>query len=85
MSRGQPGDTRKFRALKKTDYYASKAAAEQKTVTSWPKCLTCGQDITGQNFNGYCLHCHNETTTSTGGNYWMWDVSHWDHDGIWSD
>ena len=57
---GQKGDTRRFRKLKSTDYYAAKAACEAKEVTRWPKCKTCGQDITGLNFSGYCLHCHNE-------------------------
>lgn len=61
MSGGQEGDTRRFRKLKSTDYYEAKAAVEQKLVTRWPKCATCGQDITGQNYGGYCFHCHNES------------------------
>ena len=61
MSSGQEGDSRKFRRLKRTDYYEAKVAAEQKEVTRWVKCATCGQDITGQNYNGYCFRCYNET------------------------
>ena len=57
MSVGQEGDTRQFKRLKRTDYYEAKAAAEQKQVKRFPRCKTCKQEITGQNFNGYCMRC----------------------------
>ncbi len=58
MSIGQEGDTRQYRRLKRTDYYASKSAFDQKQIKKYPKCKGCGQDITGHNWSGYCLRCH---------------------------
>lgn len=57
MSIGQEGDTRQYKRLKRADYYEAKAAADAKTVTKWAKCHTCGQEITGTNYNGYCMRC----------------------------
>jgi len=57
---GQEGDKRKFRRLKKSDYYEAKAAAEAEEVTRWVKCKCCGDDITGKDFGGYCFRCSNE-------------------------
>lgn len=56
---GQEGDTRQFRRLRSTDYYASKAAFQQKEAKP-AKCKVCKQEIIGQNFNGYCMRCHDE-------------------------
>jgi len=62
MSVGQEGDTRKFKPLRSTDFYNLKAAveAEKRQPHSFPKCQTCGQAITGKNFDGYCFKCNNE-------------------------
>jgi hypothetical protein len=57
MSNGQEGDTRQFKHLKRSDYYELKRGDEVKPIDKWPKCKTCGQEITGVNFNGYCLRC----------------------------
>jgi hypothetical protein len=59
---GQEGDTRKFKRLRSTDYYEAKAAvqAEKRQPHSLPLCKNCGQSLTGQNFNGYCLLCKDE-------------------------
>ena len=66
MNVGQDGDTRRFRPLRKRDYYEAKAAADADVVTRWPKCHTCGQDITGAVYGRppdevYCFRCWNET------------------------
>lgn len=61
MRIGQEGDDRKFRRLKKTDYYEAKAAAEA-DVAKVQHCKTCGREIgeTRKNWNGYCLQCSQE-------------------------
>lgn len=61
MRIGQEGDTRKFRRLKKTDYYEAKAAVDAGEVTRWPTCECCGSSIIGQVYDGkYCFRCKNE-------------------------
>jgi hypothetical protein len=59
---GEEGDARKFRHLRSTDYYEAKAAVQamKHEPRSLPLCKGCGQPITGQNFNGYCLRCKDE-------------------------
>ena len=61
MSVGQEGDDRKYRRLKKSDYYEAKAAAEAQ-VAEVQHCLVCGREIgeTRKNWNGYCFECFNE-------------------------
>ena len=65
MSIGQEGDVRPYRKLRHTDYYASKAAVkaakrDARANPVYPKCITCGAPITGQNYNGRDFRCHNE-------------------------
>jgi Zn finger protein HypA/HybF involved in hydrogenase expression len=59
---GQEWDTRKYRHLRNTDFYELKVAvqAEKRQPTNFAKCKGCGQPITGQDFDGYCLRCHDE-------------------------
>ena len=54
---GQEGDTRQFKRLRKSDYYAAKAAFDAKQVTKWAKCQTCGQELRTLNWDGYCMRC----------------------------
>lgn len=68
---GQEGDTRKYRRLKKTDYYEAKSAieAEKRQSKDWPVCRTCGQKILGATFGSppdelYCLRCWAEKSSS---------------------
>ena len=58
MRIGEEGDTRKYRRLRKSDYYVAKSGVEAEQVTKYPKCANCGRVITGTNFNGYCLYCY---------------------------
>jgi hypothetical protein len=62
LSVGQEGDTRQYRRLKRSDYYVAKAAVEasKRDPKRFPKCKNCKEEITGLNFNGYCLRCHDE-------------------------
>jgi ribosomal protein L34E len=65
MKIGQEGDTRKYRKLKKDDYYDTKTAveADKRRKPYIQNCKTCGQPITGLNTNGYCLRCALEGST----------------------
>ena len=58
---GQEGDTRKYRKLKKSDYYEAKAAAEA-TVVQYAHCRTCKRELgrIRKNWNGFCFECSNE-------------------------
>ena len=86
----EESDTRRFRNPKSDDYYVAKAAREAKAVTRWPKCVVCGQNITGQNYGGRCHRCFNDNALGTmpivvappvmGGG--EWDVSEWNI-GFW--
>jgi len=62
MRIGQEGDTRKYRRLRKTDYYEAKAAVDADKVTKFPPCKVCGRPLGGtrKNFNGFCLECYTE-------------------------
>jgi hypothetical protein len=59
VSMGQEGDTRKFRRLRSSDYYSAKAAVQgmRNDPKHFVKCKTCGQAITSQNYDGYCIRC----------------------------
>jgi RNA polymerase-binding transcription factor DksA len=61
-SMGLEGDTRKFKHLRNTDYYALKAAndALKRDPKHFVACKVCGQAITGQNYGGFCLRCKDE-------------------------
>jgi hypothetical protein len=74
MSIGQEGDTRRYRKLRKDDYYATKSAFEtpnqhtSRSPTEWPRCSVCGQECRGVTFgvppdDVTCLRCHNEKVT----------------------
>jgi hypothetical protein len=58
---GQEGDDRKYRKLRKSDYYESKAAFEA-DVAKVQYCKTCGREIGESRMNrgGYCFLCQNE-------------------------
>lgn len=58
---GQEGDTRKYRRLRKSDYYEAKAAVEAEVV-GYAHCITCGRELgrVRKNWNGYCLECSTE-------------------------
>ena len=59
---GEEGDTRKYKRLRRSDYYVVKPAVEaaRREPKRFPKCKTCGLPITGQNYNGYDLRCKDE-------------------------
>lgn len=61
MSVGQEGDDRKYRPLRKDDYYAAKAAVEQ-SEEGVVYCKNCGREISvsRKNWGGYCFQCKNE-------------------------
>jgi len=61
MRIGQEGDTRKYRRLRKSDYYEAKAAADAE-VHKWVYCRICGRRLGAErrNWNGLCIDCHNE-------------------------
>jgi hypothetical protein len=59
---GQEGDSRKFKRLRSSDYYALKAGVDalKRDPKQFVSCKICGQAIVGQNFGGYCLRCKDE-------------------------
>jgi len=61
VSVGQEGDDRKYKRLRKSDYYEAKAAAEQPVVGDVP-CKNCGRPLgtVRKNWSGYCFECFNE-------------------------
>ena len=63
MQIGQPNDDRKYRRLRKSDYYSVKKAADQKVKGSFDKCGICGRSLEGvrKNWGGFCIECRNDT------------------------
>lgn len=58
---GQEGDTRKFRSLRKKDYYEAKARVDA-PVEKKQYCKVCGRPLgdTRKNWGGHCFQCSNE-------------------------
>jgi hypothetical protein len=61
MKIGQEGDDRKYRRLRKSDYYEAKAAVEAE-VHKQEYCKVCGRPLEPErkNWGGYCFECFNE-------------------------
>ena len=61
MRVGQEGDDRKYRRLRKQDFYNAKAAVEAEVVGDVP-CKVCGRmlGVARKNWGGYCFECFNE-------------------------